>query len=119
MLPWATPLSSRATPLIRAVSSNFISPRLTYKKLSTVVLAQVEIGIAVAVQVGPGGAGAPGGIFPWLQTAFLGHVDKATAFAGILGIDRLVMKKGDPPPSCHQQIGPAVTIDIGDGTAMR
>ena len=72
------------------------------------VLAQIEVGIAVAVQVCPGGAGAPEvmgwnlalGVGQARQLLVVGgqqlgldrHLAELAALLWVLGIDRLVMK---------------------------
>ena len=58
------------------------------------VLADVKIGVAVAIQVSPGGAGAPE-MLPE-QTGLLCHVNELSALCRIAGIDRLIVEQSEP-----------------------
>src|SRR6266849_4344632 len=75
------------------------------------VVADVEIGKAVTIEVRPGSARAPLGI---AKASFLGDVDKAAAAFAF----RLILKKRNPAPAGDQQIGPAVVVVIRHGAAV-
>src|SRR5262249_21715012 len=60
------------------------------------VLADVEVGIAVAIDVRPGGAGGPG---DWLKPGGLRPFDQLAALLRIGGIDWLIVIQGDAAPA--------------------
>src|SRR5262249_55014831 len=59
------------------------------------VLADVEIGIAVSIEVGPGGAGSPKAP---RQAGFFGHVHELSSALAVV----LVVKQGHPMPASDQ-----------------
>src|SRR5207244_3462297 len=76
------------------------------------VVTNIEIGESITVKVGPGGARAPEFI---RKASFLGHIDKMPPTFAIW----LVVVKGKPAITGHQQIRPAVVIVVGDRAAVR
>jgi hypothetical protein len=76
------------------------------------VLADVQVGVAVAVQVTPGGAGAPEVVA--LQPDGLGDLDEAPAALAV----GLVVEEGQPAVAGDEQVGPAVAVVVGDGNPV-
>src|SRR5262249_7225849 len=75
------------------------------------VLADVKIGIAITVEVGPGGAGSPQS---FRQTGLLGHIDEfAAAFAVVH-----VTVKNHAMPAGDEYVRPAVAVVVADRDAV-
>src|SRR5262249_4883636 len=75
------------------------------------VMADVEVREAVAVDVGPAGAGAPGVV---ARPELVGDVRDAPAAVAV----GFIVKQGQASVAGDQQIGPAVAIVVGDGGAV-
>src|SRR5207253_430461 len=66
---------------------------------------------AVAVEVGPGGAGAPE---PFGQTGLFGHIHEAPAALAV----GLIAIEGHAAPTGDEQIRPAIAVVVADGAAV-
>src|SRR5258708_39498533 len=78
------------------------------------IMAQVEIGPAVAVEVAPGGAGGPAA---GPQADLFGHIDEMAAAAWGPGVHRLGVVEDHAAPPGHQQVGTTGAILVGPGAA--
>src|SRR5262249_33895592 len=76
------------------------------------VMANVQVRVAVAIQVGTGRAGAPQVVG---QARLPSNLDEAPSALAV----RHVLEQGKPAPAGDEQIGPAVTVEVGDSGAVR
>ncbi len=76
------------------------------------VMANVEVGIAVAVEVAPAGAGRPQVIG---QAGLLRYLDEAPATLAV----RLIVIQDEPAVAGDEKIGPAVAVVVGRGATVR
>src|SRR6185437_15610567 len=79
------------------------------------VMADVQVGIAIAVEVRPAGAGTPR---LRVQSRLARHIDESPSLRVILGIDGLVVEQGQPSPTREEQVRPAVAVEITHGRAV-
>src|SRR5262249_37480928 len=75
-------------------------------------MANVQVRVAVAIQVGTGRAGAPQVVG---QARLPSNLDEAPSALAV----RHVLEQGKPAPAGDEQIGPAVTVEVGDSGAVR
>ena len=81
------------------------------------VLADVQVGEAVAVEIPEGGTRRP--IEPLGQAGLGRHVFETSSLLRVGWIDGHVVEQRHAPPPGNEEVGPAVPVVVGDGHRVR